>query len=657
MFTFSRRLYHAISIPLLAFTLVLIPVYADKPLSSVADLRYGVTLYHYFQGEHFEALSELMVAQERGGIQGHQDYPELVEGSLNLAFGMDQRAGALFSRLLRDDKPQDVRNAAWFYLARIRYQRGEYPGARESLAKIIKPSADLVDEIEVMEIQLLMLDKNYDEAEQRLAKAAAKAKKPSQFQYWRPYLQFNLGAIYGRLERMPEAQTLFSQVVRQRLSSNSAYHQEQLALYDKAFTAAGYGYFQQQDYQQAVDNFGQVRQAAPLANDALLGYGWAKARQGDYQGALAPWLLLVQKPLADDAVQEALLAIPYAYLQLGDVQQALASYAQAEQVYLQELQQIDQTGAEVQGKTLVELLDLDNSNARYSWLLPENNTLVASPSRYLFPLYSYNRFQNSVQTLFDLHHIQQRLQAWQGNLAAYRDLMDYRLHTFRRQQEPEGYRGMVDSLSQLQVQRDKMVAVLAAAKGDNNVLMLLDDERKDLLSLVESGENNIQRLVGGGEQVPEEAAWLQRYRGMLQWSATLDFDERLWQMESAISSIDVALVLSNETRRKINRLLREAPDITSAKTRIDDYGEKIAAVLARNQTMMAKIEGELKTQIYASLALQRQRVQFYLGETRLALAQLYDNKYLGSVDHSSPRLLESKKALIKARGEKFSGSK
>ena len=158
--------------------------------------------------------------------------------------------------------------------------------------------------------------------------------------------------------------------------------------------------------------------------------------------------------------------------------------------------------------------------------------------------------------------------------------------------------------------------------------MLLNADMKDLLAMVASGENNIQVLLDGNETVDEEALWIKRYRGMLLWSATQDFDARLWQVESAINTIDELLNSSNQSNQNIKRLLVEAPDITSAQTRISQYSNELDVFLAKNHTMMKTIEKELKTQIYATLALQRQRVQFYLGEARLATAQLYDNHYL-----------------------------
>lgn len=602
---------------------------AEKPLRNVADLRYGVVLYEYFQGNHFQSLSELMVAKERGGIQGHKDNPELIEGSLNLAFGMERQAGDIYGRLLGEDKPLSVRNAAWFYLAKIRYQRNEFEAVKASLENIAEPiSADLVDEIAAMKIQLLIKAAKFDEAEQALANASARSSAGRQFQYWRPYLNFNLGAIYARYEKLDEAQTFFTKVARERLSRKRFYHKEQLALYDKAFIANAYSYFQQEDYRAAINAFGNVRQATPLANDALLGLGWAQAKLGDYNAALVPWTVLSQRPMADDAVQEALIAIPNAYLQLGDTTRAIDAYARAEEAFIEELSSIDEAGTKILDQPLTELFQLDYSDASYSWLVPENNYLVKPVSRYLLPLFSYNRFQNSVQSLFDLNNVRVRLEDWQISLDSYSDLLDYRLKTFRLQQEPEGYRDMNAELLAISEQHQQLTAVFDQAKGEQNVFMLLDEDRQDLLDMVESGERNAKLLSANGQNVEEESEWLQRYRGLLLWSANLDFDDRLWQVEAELKEVDAILASAGNANQTIQGLLTDAPDIKSAQTKIAVFANRIDSLLANNNRVMASIEDNLRAQLFTSLALQRQRVQFYLGEARLAVAQLYDNKYL-----------------------------
>ena len=84
--------------------LMMTPVHADEAQPERAkDLRYGWALYEYHQGNAFEALTQLAVARERGGIKGHGDHPALVEGGLMLSWGMTREASRLFTQLLGAD--------------------------------------------------------------------------------------------------------------------------------------------------------------------------------------------------------------------------------------------------------------------------------------------------------------------------------------------------------------------------------------------------------------------------------------------------------------------------------------------------------------------------------------------------------------------------
>ena len=52
-------------------------------------------------------------------------------------------------------------------------------------------------------------------------------------------------------------------------------------------------------------------------------------RRSDYRAALAPWLALRDRSMLDSAVQESLLAVPYAFAQLGADKQAADHYVDA----------------------------------------------------------------------------------------------------------------------------------------------------------------------------------------------------------------------------------------------------------------------------------------------------------------------------------------
>src|SRR5690606_35147431 len=111
------------------------PALAQTEPGDDSELRYGVALYHYYQQNYLEALSELMLAESRGGITDQGTNPQLVEGGIRLAFGMPESAGRLFEQALDDQRTPAQREAAWFYLGKLHYLRGDWHAAGERFSQ------------------------------------------------------------------------------------------------------------------------------------------------------------------------------------------------------------------------------------------------------------------------------------------------------------------------------------------------------------------------------------------------------------------------------------------------------------------------------------------------------------------------------------------
>ena len=181
---------HIVLLVVLSFAVQAKPV--DEPLTAVADLRYGVALYHYYQGQYMNALAELLVAKKRGGIEGHGDNPEIMEGGFALAYGMEHYAGEIFERLLEQNRSVAARDAAWFYIARMRYLHTDWPAAQRAIDHIsAKPAPKVADELIVLRVNLAIKQRQPAAAEQIL-----QAGKPSRD--WLPYVNFNLGSAWAR---------------------------------------------------------------------------------------------------------------------------------------------------------------------------------------------------------------------------------------------------------------------------------------------------------------------------------------------------------------------------------------------------------------------------------------------------------------------------
>ena len=59
-----------------------------------------------------------------------------LRGGMLLSYGLHREAGEIFAQLIERGASPAVRDRAWFYLAKIRYQRGFLAEAEEAIARI-----------------------------------------------------------------------------------------------------------------------------------------------------------------------------------------------------------------------------------------------------------------------------------------------------------------------------------------------------------------------------------------------------------------------------------------------------------------------------------------------------------------------------------------
>ncbi len=82
-----------------------------------------------------------MVSQHFDRVAPHADEAEVLRGGLLLSYGMHREAGEIFAQLIDKGAAPPVRDRAWFYLAKIRYQRGFIAQAEDALGRIERHAA------------------------------------------------------------------------------------------------------------------------------------------------------------------------------------------------------------------------------------------------------------------------------------------------------------------------------------------------------------------------------------------------------------------------------------------------------------------------------------------------------------------------------------
>ncbi len=584
----------------------------EEPLTAVADLRYGSALYQYYLDDYMSALTELLVAKERRAILGHGDNPEIMEGGLAMGYGMERYASDIFERLLEGNRSVEVRDAAWLYLAKLRYAKQDYPRALGALDNISEePETIVAEDANALRINVLI-------HENRIEDAATLLERSQLSERWLPYFYFNLGSAFARNGQYARAVGYFEYLTRE------AYEKEEFrALYDKAMTASGYAYLFQEQYEQSRKQFSRVRLTSALSNRALLGYGWASAQMGEYEEALKPWLHLSQSKLVDENNQEALLAVPYAYEKMGHEGQALRAYQSAEASFSEELRKIDEVLFALNDEELLAALKIE-AEGQLDWMSFAAEKELSPQLTYLIGLFTQDEFHGSVQDLKDLIALRRLLRDWQDRLTFYGAMLD------NREGSREEYRAYLESsnikarIADMRAERAELAERIERIGADKNYFALATGEEADLIERVLRGQRNIDALRESDPFIDEYEESLRRYRGILLWQTSEEFGDRLWQSIKTLNQLDGAIAEVAEVEARVDALMNEAPDLGPWRQQMDDANAELSTLLARIEAAINRNERDLKTRVISILQGQRIRLGNYQAQARLSVARLLD---------------------------------
>ncbi|NOR65891.1 MAG: tetratricopeptide repeat protein [Woeseiaceae bacterium] len=284
----------------------------------VKDPHYGEVLFFYYQEDYFPAIVRLLAAQSQSQLSDHADQADLLLGGLLLSYGHHLEAASIFERLLADNVNIEIRDRTWFFLAKIWLQRGYTDNAQTALSNL---SEDLPDnlwrEAQMLQSQLFINSGQYERAIELLQQWEGETE-------WASYAKFNLGVALVRNGQVDAAADILDE-----LGDLNPFNEELTSLRDKANLALGYSLLQDGQPLAAKGPLQRVRLEGPFSNKALLGVGWADAEVENYRRALVPWMELRGRDLLDSAVQESMLAIPYALAKLDSISQAADHYVNA----------------------------------------------------------------------------------------------------------------------------------------------------------------------------------------------------------------------------------------------------------------------------------------------------------------------------------------
>lgn len=579
--------------------------------TTIRDPYYGEVLFHFYQQDDFTALTHLLAARQAGRVTHHAADAELLLGGLYLAYGQHADAAEIFTRLLAESDDSLVRDRVWLYIGKAHYQRGRYLEADHAFAKVGDDlPVWLASEHRMLSAQSLM-------AQGRFGKAAALLGSWDGAGSWFAYANFNLGVALVRTGQINEGGARLA-AVGQIDSDDPAL----IALRDKANLALGYAYLQAERPGQAKAVLQHVRLQGPSSNKALLGIGWADALRADYRGALTPWLELQQRDLLDSAVQESLLAVPYAFTRLGANGSAAEYYVAAMADFDNELADLDAAIARARSGELVRsLLAHDEQQlGRWHWnlaVLPETDD-----ARYLYHLIANHPFQDGLRSYRDLLALRAHVAEWQQKLATYEDMVATRRLAYEQRLPAVAARMEQVNVTGLTARRDALASRLARIEAERDVVGLAQNREAQLWRDVTALESHLafNREEGAGARSKQRIL-----KGTLLWRFDTEYRYRLWQQKRELAELDGELERARSYEARVLEARVQMP------LRLSEYAHRIAMLAPRLDSMQTRItlalgeqEDQLAVVVAGELEAQKSRLASYRVQARFALATIYD---------------------------------
>jgi hypothetical protein len=590
-----------------------------------ADLKdpyFGEALYYAYQDRYFEALERLdtEIAQhyrvdepQLDSLQHHIDHAEFSVGDFELHYRMHHRAGRAIKAVLEADVDERVRNEAAYRLARIHFQKDQPNDALHALEGMRGEIPEKIrDDVEFLRANVyLAIGRPTDAVEvlRRLQGADG----------LRGFATYNLGIALLQDEQSQEGLEQLN-----RAGQVSGADPATLAIRDKSNLILGTLLFEASEFGLAQRSLDRVRLAGPFSNQALLRAGWADLSAEKFERALVPWSILAERDTTDAAVQEAMLALPYAYSKLDVHGRAALLYGKAVTSFGDELTKVDASIRSIREGEFLEALVREEIRHDKDWVVRLRSLPEAPETFYLVSLMASHDFQTALQNYLDLEDLRKKLVGWDRSFDSFEDLIRLR----RQYYEPllpeiDRHFRKLDAQIRLRLEQRKHVNqrlqhMLIAPRPD----YLATSEEQVVAARIERLE---AVLPGDGAASQKARLRIARLKGVLTWNLSNRYHERLTEAHARLRDLNADVDALTARYESFVRTRQAAThSYVGYEMPIQGLRSRVRGALERLEVLMARQGHMLETVAIAELVSRRDRLEVYQNQARFAFADSYD---------------------------------
>ncbi len=610
----------------------LVPAQADEPLPGRArDLNYGWMLYSYHQGKAFEALTRLGVAREKGGILGHGDYPELLEGSLMLSYGMTREAGRVFSELLGRDGAgsslsPEVRNQAWFYLGKVLYLQGDYELALDNLQRVDgevleDTDSELYEEWLYLQARLAMTFPGTGDA-------AAIREQMDEDTLWSDYLVYNYAMEQvAEDERLDAVDTLVELIddMEDRGPADEDEAAEHYALIDKSRLSLARLYLDVNRFDMALQTLRALPVNGPVSDRALFDYAIAAAGKGDMQRAFNALETLSRKELFTPWLQQVPYAKGYLLEQMNRPREALTAFRNAALEYEALDVQLVQARAELTEEKLLSGLSFGTDGDQVA--TDAYGRLQVEPKDFeLSGILASEPFQQALSELHELYQIGAFIGNWLKQLDSFRAMLETRaLYRDARIAETRDVLAGLGTDTWLEEQA-RFRQQIEEALVQEDAIFFMTSEQKALKKRLDKVAQTLAQLPDD-ERTASQRDKFRRMQAYFDWWIVDDYGVNRWAAQKQLRELDRVMDVHVFQYEKIEQLMAEDRENQQLARRVDEKEQELLELQSRLSGILDKARARLMDRVDEALAERREQLRRYLLASRHAQARLADQLF------------------------------
>ena len=587
------------------------------------DLYFGEALYCAYQGDWFDSIARLDVElgqhhgldePERDTLYYHINHAEFAVGDFELAYRMHHRAGRAIKRVIEGNVEEQVRNEAIFRLARIYFQKDQPVNALHAVERIRGDVPERIrDDLAFLRAHILMANGRFVEAAEILQRLQGVKSLEG-------FSTYNLGIALMKDGKVQEGRQCLD-----RTGQIDSKDPATMAIKDKSNLVFGTKLLEEHNFDGAKQVLDRVRLTGPFSNRALLGAGWTDAFEERFDRALVPWSILVNRQVTDAAVQEAMLAVPYAYGKLNVHSKAALLYGSALERFSTEIDKLDESIKSIREGHFLKALVREELKQDANWVVKLRRLPQTPETYYLLELMASHDFQESLKNYLDLEQLRQKLQAWEGDLDAFEEIIEQRrayYHPLLPAIDREFRR--LDSQMRLRLeQRDHIEKRLKVMLVVPNPDYLATSNERVISEKINRLERN---QTAGGAVIPTVVtARIERLRGVLKWNIYTDYDRRFTEAHKHLQDLNSEIDLLKKqytafvrTRQAATQSYQGYGDtIRRQRILIREAHERVGQLMARQGHM-------LELMAVNELSRRRDRLAEFQIKARFAMADSYD---------------------------------